>query len=112
MTFELHPTRHLKIDLFPSLVSKGDEPMPGKEYRTVVTDNRLYVLDDSPEGPISPVNEELVSLDGDYAKGFTVTTTEGVYTVTRAGNCGCGSRLRGYGGFHGISFEARFPGGA
>lgn len=109
----LHEAQYIRLDLFPCRVTKtGDESaLPAKEYRVIATDNRLYVLIDSPEGPDALVNEALTDFSGDYNSGFTVTTTESVYTVERELNCGCGSRLRGYHPFLFVPHISRYPNG-
>lgn len=116
MTVEIFPAEYIQLDSFPTTVTatvNGEETkFPGNEYRTIVTDNRLYVLEDSPEGPTAVVNEPLETFSGDYKAGFTAVTDSGTYLIVREANCGCGSRLRGYHPFLMVPHQARISNGA
>lgn len=114
MSIDLYPAQFILLDSFPVTVHKfGDElRLTGTEYRVIITDNRLYVLDDSPEGPVALVNEPLESeLSGDNKTGYTLTAGGYDYSIKKSAGCGCGSRIRGYHPFLGVPFAARYPKG-
>lgn len=67
----------------------------GDELRVVVTDNHLYVLMDSPNGPVMWFKEPLTDFSGTNKTGYRIETESNVYNVKRAPNCGCGASLRG-----------------
>lgn len=110
MTVNIYPTQYIRLDTFPASVTvENDEEnmFPSREYRVIVTDNRLYVLQDSVDGPEAVVNEDLSSFSGGPKEGWIAITTFGTYHIKREDNCGCGSRLRGYHPFLGVPYAAR-----
>lgn len=110
MSVEIHPAQYIRIDSFPASVTVSDDTensFPSKEYRVIVTDNRIYVLQDSVDGPEAVINEGLSSFSGGPKEGWTAVTTLATYHIKREDNCGCGSRLRGYHPFLGVPYAAR-----
>lgn len=106
-TLDVQPAAYINLDLFPAkvLVAPVRDFMPvHEEYRVIITDNRLYIIDDRPEGPEVIVSDAFIKFEGDNKVGYTVTTAEQTWHITRALNCGCGSRLRGLHPFAGVPF--------
>ena len=106
---DVFPASYINLDLFPAKITAVESiftPLH-EEYRVIVTDNYLYIIDDSPDGPVSLVTEPLVKFEGSNKTGYTVTTSAGIYLIQRAINCGCGSRLRGLHPFDGVPFIAQ-----
>jgi hypothetical protein len=96
LSLDLEPASFVWLDLFPAEVV--DDPIGAKlgdELRVVVTDNHLYVLMDSPDGPVMWFKEPLADFSGDNKIGYRVETESNIYYVKRAPNCGCGASLRG-----------------
>lgn len=100
---DVEPAQYLNLNLFPSEVTIGDseKPLLG-EYKTIVTNNYLYVITDGVEGPEFVVKEPLTSFEGTGRTGYTVVTETETYLIRRAKNCGCGSRLRSLRVFTGV----------
>lgn len=105
MSVDLYPAAYIWLDLFPASVSSPD-PM-GDQLRVIVTDNRLYVLEDTVYGPEAKVNEPLDSFSGNNQTGYTVITDTGAYVIVRAQHCGCGSGLRGFHPFPGVPYRSQ-----
>lgn len=107
--FEAH---HIKLDLFPAVVSEATVKdglrritAEGTDNRVIVTDSHLYVFRDGSEAPDAYIVESIDTFLGSTNNGYTVVTSEGtVYHVIRAVSCGCGSRLRGFHPFPGIPY--------
>lgn len=108
-TLDVQPANFINLDLFPAkLTSESGSFVPThEEYRVIVTDNYFYLIDDTLNGPEAIISEPLVSFEGDNKVGYTVTTAADVYSIQRALNCGCGSRLRGLHPFAGVPHAAR-----
>lgn len=98
---ELHPAEYIQLDLFPAAVTEAGKDL-GYEIRVIVTDNYLYVFRDEVEGPEAFIALPLDSFDGSNKIGYTVTSDDRVFSIARAKNCGCGSRLRGFRPFGGV----------
>ena len=105
-TIEVEPAEYLWIDLFPADITKPDGEVMG-EVRVIVTNDRMYVLDDMVEGPQVVLSEPLTEFGGSHKEGYTVATEEGTYAFSRSPKCGCGSRVRGVQPFPGVPFVAR-----
>lgn len=106
---DVEPAAFIWLDLFPAKVTSDSgafQPVH-EEYRVIVTDNHLYVLDDAVEGPLAIIKEPLMDFSGSNKSGYTIVTESDTYYVVRAINCGCGSRLRGLHPFAGTPFVAR-----
>jgi hypothetical protein len=96
LSFDLHPAEFLYLDLFPAVVTElTDDVALGDELRVVVTENYLYVLRDTPDGPEMLTQEATRDFSGTNKTGYTIETVFNRYYVKRAPNCGCGASLRG-----------------
>jgi hypothetical protein len=96
LNFDLYPAEFVYLDLFPAVVTElTDDVALGDELRVVVTENYLYVLRDTPDGPEMFSQEPLRDFAGDNKTGYTIQTEFNRYYVKRAPNCGCGASLRG-----------------
>ena len=104
--------QHIKLDLFPAVVSEVTLKdgltritAEGSDNRVIVTDSHLYVFRDGSEAPDAYIVEPHTTSLGSTNKGYTVvTSSDTVYHVIRAVSCGCGSRLRGFHPFPGIPY--------
>lgn len=110
------PAVHKKLDLFPAKVSRivGDLDQENPEYevlhtetRTIVTNDYIYVILDSTDGPYFVIKEELVDFFLIARKGYKVLSESTEYFIERDGNCGCGSRLRGMKFLVGVPYMSR-----
>lgn len=111
MKVELEPALFYYLDLFPALVRRGSasaEPV-GEEFRVIVTDNRVYVLDEADSGPYIHSQSELALFTREDDGTYHAQTPDGYYFIARADNCGCGARLRGIHPLVGIPHESRYP---
>jgi hypothetical protein len=108
-TLDVFPAAYINLDLFPAKVrsESGLFAPQHEEYRVIVTDNHLYIIDDTPDGPQCIVTEALTEFGGSNKDGYTVTTEHERYFIERALNCGCGSRLRGLHPFAGVPHTAQ-----
>jgi hypothetical protein len=109
-TLDVEPAAFIYLDLFPAKISVHDgyEFQPKhEEYRVIVTDNRIYIIDDFPDGPEVAHTQPLIGFEGTNKTGYTVTTPEVAFHVERALNCGCGSRLRGLHPFSGVPYVSQ-----
>lgn len=93
-------TNLVKLDMFPATVTKGvfddvNAQILFTETRVIITNDYIYVIASGPIGPYFALQEELIELRPIKGKGFEVSGANYDYTLTTAGNCGCGSRLRG-----------------
>ncbi len=96
MSLDLEPASFVWLDLFPAQVVDGlHEASLGEELRVVVTDNFLYILQDTPDGPEMYFREPLLDFSGTNKTGYRVVSESSIYYVKRAPNCGCGASLRG-----------------
>jgi hypothetical protein len=103
---DVFPAAYINVDLFPAKITtvEGMFQPTHEEYRVIVTDNYLYIIDDLPEGPEAVVSEPLVKFEGSNKTGYTVITGSQIFLIERALNCGCGTRLRGLHPFAGVPF--------
>ena len=93
-------TKHKKIDLFPAILYKGvagaeNNELLLKECRLIVTNDYIYAIIMEGTGPIFAVREELVEFAYVKGLGFQIDGAHNRYFGYAAGECGCGSRLRG-----------------
>lgn len=101
---------YVRLDLFPALVT----PLVGgvaqgavtDRGRVIITDRDFYLFLDSSNGPACTISGALYEATGDNRAGYAVTLEDGAaYSVIRATNCGCGSRLRGFTPFPGVPYQ-------
>lgn len=103
----VEPAEFIYFDLFPSTVTKiGSNEPYGDSFRTIVTNDYLYVIVETGYGPDLLIKEPLVSIEGSHSAGFQVND----YTITRSINCGCGTTLRGIYPFMGVPFRSQLDG--
>lgn len=105
---DVEPAEYINFDLFPTAVRKGslDAPSEGEQFRTIVTNNYLYVIVDAVGGPVLHIKEPLESFEGSTREGYRVND----YYINKAENCGCGTGLRGIHPFMGVPFSAQLKG--
>lgn len=103
-TIDVFPANEIWLDLFPAKIDPQTDEFEPKheEYRVIVTDNYLYIIDDTIDGPKAIFTDPLLHFEGTNKVGYTVTTELGTFHVSRAPNCGCGSRIRGIYPFPGV----------
>lgn len=102
---DTEPANFIYMDLFPAQVE--EYPNFGDQLRIITTDNYFYIIRDEPTGPALLLKEALVSFEGTTKTGYTIVTEIGTYSVTKAPNCGCGTRLRGLHPFMGVPFVSQ-----
>lgn len=99
----IEPAKHIKLDIFPAEVSHESE-QHGDGFRVIVTDTHLYALEETGSGV--KVRFKVPAPEGSFAgsnkDGYTVEDPDGTWSFSRAGHCGCGSRLRGVHPFPGV----------
>lgn len=103
-TIDVEPANEVWLDIFPAkiLTVEGLFEPAHEEYRVIVTDTYFYIIDDTDDGPKALVSEPTVQFDGTNKTGYTVVTSTSIFLISRAPNCGCGSRIRGIRPFAGI----------
>lgn len=113
---EFEPAVHKKLDLFPAQVGRliGDLGQENPQYevifsetRTIVTNDYIYVILDSTDGPYFAIKEQLVDFHLIARQGYRVLSESTEYFIQRDGNCGCGSRLRGMRFLAGVPYMSR-----
>lgn len=106
---QTEPANVIWEDIFPATIqSTTDQFIPThEEYRVIITDNHFYIMDDTIDGPDFVLKTPLTDFHGHRKSVLVVETEIGEFMVSRATNCGCGSRLRGIYPFAGVPFEAR-----
>lgn len=79
------------------------EPTEGSTYqevtRVVLTDSKIIVAKDSPNGPQIVFREsydEYIPSEEDTKDSFVVTSSGKMLAFKKDRGCGCGSRLRGW----------------
>lgn len=103
-TIDVQPANAVWLDLFPAKITTVEglfEPSH-EEYRVIVTDTYFYIIDDTIDGPKAILTEPTVNYEGSNKIGYTVTTPDQIFLISRAPNCGCGSRIRGIFPFPGV----------
>lgn len=101
-TIDVEPANEVWLDLFPARIESDAWEPKHEEYRVIVTDTYFYIIDDTIDGPKAIVTLPTVAFEGTNKVGYTVTTPDGSFHITRAPNCGCGSRIRGIFPFAGV----------
>lgn len=101
-TIDVHPANEVWLDLFPAHIEADTWETKHEEYRVIVTDTYFYIIDDTVDGPKAIFTEPTVAFEGNNKVGYTVTTPIATFRITRAPNCGCGSRIRGIFPFAGV----------
>lgn len=105
-TLDVYPANEIWLDLFPAKITTVEglfEPVH-EEYRVIVTDTYTYIIDDTIDGPKAIFAELTVKFEGSNKTGYTVVTSKEIFLITRADNCGCGSRIRGLHPFAGVPY--------
>lgn len=101
-TIDVEPANAVWLDLFPARIEADTWEAKHEEYRVIVTDTYFYIIDDTIDGPKAIFSEPTVAFEGNNKVGYTVTTPTATFRITRAPNCGCGSRIRGIFPFAGV----------
>lgn len=98
----------VRVDVFPAIVSFSFMDNPYAKARAILTADEALILVEAGSGPAVLYQERLEDVQGDR-RTVVATTADGDITITRAGGCGCGSRLRGYRPFGRTVRMARIP---
>jgi len=105
---QVQPANGIRVDAFPASVDVEGSSL-GDQYRVIITDSHLVVLEDSGTGPRVAIELPYTSFEVNAKVGWSVTAgydnTE--YVIKRVFHCGCGSRLRGIHPFGGVPFLPR-----
>lgn len=103
-TIDVEPANEVWLDLFPARITSVEGLFEPKheEYRVIVTDTYFYIIDDTIDGPAAIFSEPTVKFEGTNKTGYTVVTSNSIFLIERAPNCGCGSRIRGIFPFAGV----------
>ena len=85
----------VRTDVYPANVSFSFGTHNYPKARAIVTADSILVLVEggTSTAVLYEARMEDVTFDG---RSATVTTEDGTVTISRAGGCGCGSRLRSY----------------
>lgn len=107
---EFPKASYLRLALFPASVTPpsitpDSEFQPKSNTKAFVTDSYLIVVQDSPTGPTTVIQEELIDFQGSPKTGYTAQTPSGSYHIIRSKGCGCGSRLRGFHPFRSVPYR-------
>lgn len=106
MDLELPKPEFIRLDLFPALVVDKDDNILGDELRVIVTNDRGYLFYEGPTNQPTILSElMLTEFVRNGNKGYILTTEDSEYSIARAKNCGCGSRLRGFHPFLGVPYK-------
>lgn len=103
-TIDVEPANAVWLDLFPAKIQTVEglfEPIH-EEYRVIVTDTYFYIIDDTDDGPKALITEPTIQFEGSNKTGYNIVTPTQIFHITRAPNCGCGSRIRGIRPFAGV----------
>lgn len=97
MTVKLPEASFLYVDLFPAELiqapHRGDLPSH-QEYRIIVSDSNIILLQDGNPADVILV-DDLEAIEK-HKGTYTATSPQGDYVFSRAQNCGCGNRVRGF----------------
>jgi hypothetical protein len=106
MTLYADPVPHQQVagatpvrtDVYPATVQFSFWTNPYAKTRAILTADRALILVDGGNGSGAAVLYEgrLEDVAIPDRRHVVATTAEGEITISRAGGCGCGSRLRGY----------------
>ena len=97
---------YLRLDLFPATVTRADgstlDPV-----RAVVTEDTLYVFQDSSPAPEAVLVEPLYDFESASRTRFIATTDDDreQITIAKRAGCGCGNKLRGFRAFPGVPLK-------
>lgn len=97
---------YLRLDMFPATVTRGDGTVLDP-VRAVVTEDTLYVFQDSNPTPEAVIIEPLYDFEAASRTRYIVTTDddhEQIVISKRAG-CGCGNKLKGFRAFPGVPLK-------
>jgi hypothetical protein len=101
-------TTMLRCDVYPADVNFSFAPRPLGRTRAIVTADRVQILV-AMGTQIGVLYEAKLE---DYAgsrREVVATTEDGTITLTRAGGCGCGSKLKTYRPFQRVAAMAKVP---
>lgn len=108
---DVQEAKYIILDLFPADVTVDGSSM-GNANKAILTDNRLYIIQDAPYGPVIKFEDGAgyATFDRPSLLEYTVDTEQGHHVVIkRAKNCACGSRLRGVYPFIGVPYAKQKP---
>lgn len=93
---------YLRLDMFPATVTREDGTVLDP-VRAVVTEDTLYVFQDSNPVPQLVLQESLYDFNARSRTAYIVVTdeTQESITITKRAGCGCGNKLRGFRAFPG-----------
>lgn len=97
---------YLRLDMFPATVTRADGTQLDP-VRVVVTEDTLYVFQDSNPTPTAVMIEALYDFEARSRTRYVVTTDderEEIVISKRAG-CGCGNKLKGFRAFPGVPLK-------
>lgn len=102
----------IRLDLFPAQVVNITVPSEaefiGDAVRVIVTNDMFYIFHETIHGPDVLYSEFLSDFTGSNKDGYVVLTASNKsFTINRAKNCGCGSRLRAFFPFPGVPFVSQ-----
>jgi hypothetical protein len=97
---------YLRLDLFPATVTRGDSTEYGP-VRAVVSEDTLYVFQDSSPAPELLFSELLYDFDYNSRNRYTAVTDDDreLITITKRAGCGCGNKLKGFRPFPGVPLK-------
>lgn len=101
-TLDVFPANEVWLDIFPTKIESDAWEPKHEEYRVIVTDTYFYIIDDTIDGPKAIVTLPTVAFEGSNKIGYSIITPDAAFYITRAPNCGCGSRIRGLIPFAGV----------
>lgn len=108
-TFEpIQQAEYINLDLFPAKIFR-DSDLLYKDCRVIATDSHYYVFHEGSSGPETTSQGPLTAFSGGNVSGWLLSTPEGILTVLKDANCGCGSRLRSFYPFPGVSQAPHYP---
>ena len=88
----------VRADVFPAKVTFSFMDNPYVKARAILTADEALILVEASggSGPSVLYQERLEDVQFVSREQVVATTADGNITISRAGGCGCGSRLRGY----------------
>jgi len=98
----------VRVDVFPATVRFSWMDNPYAKVRAILTADEALMLVEATGGPAVLYTGRLEDVTGDR-QTVTATTADGDITITRAGGCGCGSKLRAYRPFTRTVRMAKIP---
>lgn len=98
----------IRLNLLPAQVIVLENDAETRRYprtRAIVSEDTIYGYIDTFDGPALEFEYRLEDFSGDNRTGWTAETSEGlVLKISRADDCLCGSRLRGFDPFPGVPY--------